>query len=85
MMVPDIEGDAGYPQIPFLTNEEESAIRNWQTDTLKESLKHQMRNKSELRQLKTTEAREGCNQEIVTQFEHENEQKIHRETMRLEE
>ena len=34
-MVPDIEGDCGYPQVPQLTEAEESVLKDWTVKTMK--------------------------------------------------
>ena len=43
LLVPDIEGDQGYPPVPQLTDQEDQTIKKFTVDTMRTHLKKQIR------------------------------------------
>jgi phage FluMu protein gp41 len=72
-LVPDIEGDLGYPQLPQLTEEEVKTLENFDKKTIKTKLSKQIKDKRKAAKRLKKQAKEGVNYEIVVEMPHENE------------
>lgn len=85
LLVPDIEGDQGYPPVPQLTDQEDQTIKKFTVDTMRTHLKKQIKKDRKKFKFAKSQQKKDVNLELVQRMDHENDQKIHRQNKANEE